>query len=1200
MRHSVFVKFIAIFLCAASLLGIAGTAAGLFAVTELGLRSRTLEEAYQEATENNVQYLAEELVIRHASRELGGADDRLINDYYGTYWLQDNFDFGQIGYRILDADGNLLTEEPMAGDYSGLTPFTAEVSGARYLNVLNVMTLDEYNEIHRQSQETIPVTAPTDVQTVYNAVPEDGCEIGYIQAIYQDAHYCDYGNESDVLGTLSYFTSNQMKFQFHNFVSSPSAQTMLDDFASGLPQNLLFMDMEGRLVFEISDPRGVVEEFSRSPGSNYFLLWPMDSDTVMLPDSSIYDAIAPEGQYVSRITVTYADGWSESAGGAPDIGFLGYDEEGFVVFTANSAGILEYRGEPVTYISFHDTQDNLVYEASDPESVGRFDMEGSNLVFRSNASTGSDTPPADTEEGIYVYDDVPPGGYEVCSMELWLQDGSTMLTIENDEDSLGHVDHDSSGNIVFQARNWKDFIFSKPARVLYILMTDQEGRVLYEAHDAVAPIGSGSPIGVFAYNEEGKLVFCRSTAAAASAAAEILPSETAPEATDEPVPAPTETGEESVPAATEEESIPASTEEDATEPTMTQETEEPSMAAEETLPPETLESTQSATSSEQVTEPAMAEETVEPTTPASTDPYDIALAQDTLRVYGYYDGVLREEMIVEYTYETAPTCTVEIVMAPGALRNRSEWVLMEIVYRFQQYLIPGLIVSLLLFAVTGVSLCCSAGRRPGTTEIRAGGLNRLPLDLYLCIAGFGIALCAVGFVEGSEYLLRQDIQIGILFGVLCAFAICLLGVAFLFAFAAQVKTPGLYWMRNSICGRSLKLLVWLWHKFIALCAWLWDKYDSVIEPLLIRTFKALWKLTKFFCIQFKKGFLWICRILIAGWEWLGQRLRRFFSMLPLTWQFLLTGFILVFWLYVMMRTYKVGYILLGFGIFFGVILYAASAFGILLENAKRMRKGDLDSKVDDRLLIGCFRDFAEELNGLADVAVVAAQKQLKSERMKTELITNVSHDIKTPLTSIINYVDLMEKPHSPEEQQAYLEVLSRQSQRLKKLIDDLMEMSKASTGNMAVDITEVNAAEAINQALGEFADKLDKAQLIPVFRQPETDIHMMADGRLVWRVLSNLLSNAVKYAMPGTRLYIDLMELEGKVVLSLKNISRDPLNVSVDELLERFVRGDAARNTEGSGLGLNIAQSLMELQKGRLELLVDGDLFKVTLIFPGA
>ena len=265
-----------------------------------------------------------------------------------------------------------------------------------------------------------------------------------------------------------------------------------------------------------------------------------------------------------------------------------------------------------------------------------------------------------------------------------------------------------------------------------------------------------------------------------------------------------------------------------------------------------------------------------------------------------------------------------------------------------------------------------------------------------------------------------------------------------------------------------------------------------------------------------------------------------------------------------------------------------------------MGKGDLDTKVEDKLLIGCFEDFATDLNALADVAVVAAQKQLKSERMKTELITNVSHDIKTPLTSIINYVDLLEKPHSPEEGQQYLEVLGRQSQRLKKLIEDLMDMSKATTGNMTVEITRVDAVEAVNQALGEFSDKLDAVSLIPVFRRPDQNVDILADGRLTWRVLSNLLSNVVKYALPGTRLYVDLVKLDGSVVISLKNISREELNISADELTERFVRGDASRNTEGSGLGLNIAKSLMELQRGQLQLLVDGDLFKVTLYFPAA
>ncbi len=234
---------------------------------------------------------------------------------------------------------------------------------------------------------------------------------------------------------------------------------------------------------------------------------------------------------------------------------------------------------------------------------------------------------------------------------------------------------------------------------------------------------------------------------------------------------------------------------------------------------------------------------------------------------------------------------------------------------------------------------------------------------------------------------------------------------------------------------------------------------------------------------------------------------------------------------------------------------------------------------------------------MADVDSMAARRQMKSERMKAELITNVSHDIKTPLTSIINYVDLLQKPHTDEEKAQYLDVLDRQSHRMKKLLEDLIDMSKASTGNMAVEIARVDAGEAVNQALGEFADKLAATQLIPLFKVPEEPVYIQADGRLTWRVLSNLLSNVVKYAMPGTRVYVDLEQEGCMVLLSIKNISREALNVPADELTERFVRGDAARNTEGSGLGLNIAKSLMELQKGDLTLTVDGDLFKVTLIF---
>jgi signal transduction histidine kinase len=323
------------------------------------------------------------------------------------------------------------------------------------------------------------------------------------------------------------------------------------------------------------------------------------------------------------------------------------------------------------------------------------------------------------------------------------------------------------------------------------------------------------------------------------------------------------------------------------------------------------------------------------------------------------------------------------------------------------------------------------------------------------------------------------------------------------------------------------------------------------------------------------------------------------------WQWLLTAFAMAFGLTVsvlLAATRRssfwdvvLGCVLLGC---VGIVCYGAYAFGTLLWGVHKMNNGSLDHKIPTKYLFGSFRDFAVELNKLSDSAVVAAQNQLKSERMKTELITNVTHDIKTPLTSLINYVDLLQKPRTEQEEAAYLEVLSRQSLRLKKLIDDLMEMSKASTGNLTVDIGAIDAVEAVNQALGEFSGKFAKARLIPVFAASQEPVMMHADGRLVWRVLSNLLGNAVKYAMPGTRVYIDTARVDGRVLISIKNISAEPLNVSSEELMERFVRGDASRNTEGSGLGLNIAKSLMEVQKGQLSLLVDGDLFKVTLLFP--
>ena len=226
---------------------------------------------------------------------------------------------------------------------------------------------------------------------------------------------------------------------------------------------------------------------------------------------------------------------------------------------------------------------------------------------------------------------------------------------------------------------------------------------------------------------------------------------------------------------------------------------------------------------------------------------------------------------------------------------------------------------------------------------------------------------------------------------------------------------------------------------------------------------------------------------------------------------------------------------------------------------------------------------------------------MKSERFKAELITNVSHDLKTPLTSIINYVNLLKTTQQADPQaREYIEVLDRKSQRLKKLTEDLVEASKASTGALSVNREKIGMVQLLDQALGEYEERLEGKRLTVVRTLPEGECYVYADGRHLWRVMDNLLSNCAKYALEGTRVYMEILRGKGSVSLSVKNISREPLNVPPERLMERFVRGDESRTTEGSGLGLSIAKSLTELQGGTFQLVVDGDLFKAVVTLPQA
>ena len=270
----------------------------------------------------------------------------------------------------------------------------------------------------------------------------------------------------------------------------------------------------------------------------------------------------------------------------------------------------------------------------------------------------------------------------------------------------------------------------------------------------------------------------------------------------------------------------------------------------------------------------------------------------------------------------------------------------------------------------------------------------------------------------------------------------------------------------------------------------------------------------------------------------------------------------------------------------------------IIGGLKKITDGELQYKIPTEKLSGEQEMVADYINHIGEGLDAAVENSLKNERMKTELITNVSHDIKTPLTSIINYIDLLkrENPEDPKIR-GYLEVLENKAQRLKVLTEDVVEASKASTGNITLEMTELNFVELINQVIGEFEEKFEERNLQMVVHFDEEEAIICADGRRLWRVLENVFGNTAKYAMENTRVYVDVSVNRPNVQLSLKNISAQPLNITADELTERFIRGDVSRNTEGSGLGLSIAKDLVQLQGGTFNLYLDGDLFKVTIEF---
>ena len=497
---------------------------------------------------------------------------------------------------------------------------------------------------------------------------------------------------------------------------------------------------------------------------------------------------------------------------------------------------------------------------------------------------------------------------------------------------------------------------------------------------------------------------------------------------------------------------------------------------------------------------------------------------------------------------TSPKTTYQmVVILPqnvGTDWNSTDWyvqanTLLDFVYSMRYTALATMFVSFIIGAAAFVFLMCAAGHRNGTDEIVTTVWDHLWLDVF----AVGAVLAEVfAFYVAAIFLINVDVAyLPFILFVTAVATLCMgwLLLLFLLSFSVRVKLGK--WWRHTLC----------YQLFRKIGQFAWMIWENI-------------------------GFLWkviLVMLVLAFLEGIGVLM--FFN----------SDIALLLWLLEKLVLYP-------------LVLWYCVQLNQLKNGTEKIAGGEPGYQISTKRMTGIFKEQGEQINHISDGMTHAIEERMKSERFKTELITNVSHDIKTPLTSIINYVDLLEKEELHNETaQEYLEVLERQSSRLKKLIEDLIEASKASTGNLPVHLERLEAGIFMTQTVGEFEEKTKAAGLDLVIEKPDTPVYIMADSRHFWRVIDNLMNNICKYAQSGTRVYINLEVKEAQVSITFRNTSKYPLNISSDELMERFVRGDASRNTEGSGLGLSIANSLMDLMGGTFRLYVDGDLFKVVLGF---
>lgn len=515
--------------------------------------------------------------------------------------------------------------------------------------------------------------------------------------------------------------------------------------------------------------------------------------------------------------------------------------------------------------------------------------------------------------------------------------------------------------------------------------------------------------------------------------------------------------------------------------------------------------------------------------------YTLEVNDETGRTYKRYEIATADEFEIYSSY-------IEEFKENTQMSTMNN--LIEKVSPFEKYTYSIIPISSILIILISLYLIIAIGYKKGIDGIALNDFDKIPLEIIVAIA------TAIGAIPIIILSTINNNYSAITSLIITIYLIISILVSIVFNTTIK-RIKARTFFKSSFVGRVLILisngLVWLYRKYVSI-------YNTITYSTKITT----------------KVFIY------------------FGLILPLAILILfvfVNNIMLVLFLEVVLLT---------------IVLYriirTTKGYAQIEEKLKEMYEGNNKKQLDKQDFVPEFHSTVKYINDISNGFENAIQDRMKSERLKAELITNVSHDIKTPLTSIINYVDLLKQENIQNEKvNEYIEILDSKSQRLKKLTEDLIEASKVSTGNISLNLEDINIVQLIKQALGEFEDKFKMHGLKTILDSENNEITIKADNKYMYRIIENLFSNIAKYALENSRVYIDIRKTQKSIIIEIKNISKDRLNISADELMQRFVRGDKSRTTEGSGLGISIAQNLTELQGGTFNLKLDGDLFKVQL-----